>query len=192
MNKFFGSYFYEDKFIVVDAINANKLFEDNPNLFKCYEYIAPELNELNKLREIFMNKYKLAISFHPHYQLYKNIESPSRSVQKSKSRFLKSTLSFSIASKSKALLVPFETDEFIYIPYSLRDKKIYIENLDLFTSHTSTPIFHTKKPTRKELICLIEQLILLNNKLNLFEERHISLTLLPNEACWNKAFFSIK
>ena len=192
MNKFFGSYFYEDKFIVVDAINANKLFEDNPNLFKCYEYIAPELNELNKLREILMNKYKLAISFHPYYQLYKNIESPSRSVQKSKSRFLKSTLSFSIASKSKALLVPYEADEFIYVPYSLRDKKIYIENIDLFTSQTSTPIFHTKKPIRKELVCLIEQLVLLNNKLNLFEERHISLTLLPNEMCWNKAFFSMK
>lgn len=192
MDKFFGSYFYEDKFIVVDAINANKLFEDNPNLFKCYEYIAPELDELNKLREMFMNKYKLAISFHPYYQIYKNIENPSRSVQKSKSRFLKSTLSLSIASKSKALIVPYEADEFIYVPHSLRDKKIYIENLDLFTSHISIPIFHTKKPTRKELICLIEQLVLLNNKLNLFEERHISLTLLSNEMCWSKIFFANK
>ncbi len=191
MNKFFESYFYEDEFLIADVSIIDKLFKKNPDLLKCYEHIATELDELNRQREIFMHKYKLVISFHPYYQLYKDIDNPSRSIKKSKDKYLKCSLSFSIASKSKALIVTSEDDEFIYIPNSLKNKRIYIETLDSFSTHTTAPIFNTKKPIRKDLISIVEQLTSLNDKLSLFEKRKIPFTLLANELNWSKVFFPL-
>jgi len=192
MDTFFESYFYEDEFINVEGSIFEILKNKHPNLQKCYEYIAPELEAINNLRDMFMKNHKLVISFHPYYMLYKNIQNPSLSIRKSKDRFLKSNLSFSISSKSKTLLVDFEDGEFVYIPKSLKNKMIQIQPLDEFKSSTASSIFHTKKPTKGELIPLINELIKLNNKLDVFNERKIPFTFSEHSLCWSRVFFQMK
>lgn len=192
MNNFFDSYYYCDEGLFhVDNLIFDKLIITYPELLKYYQYIYEELLELNRLRSEFSSKYKYAISFHPNYNIYNNIKDASVSLHRKKDKVLNSTMSFSVASKSRAILVPFEENKTIYIPQILKEKRVEIQSLEQLQK-SNYKLFHTNHPTSNELYQIIEQLQSLNKKLLFFLEENIPFTLLPNELHWSKIFFANK
>lgn len=194
MTKFFDSYYYsysENNLNHVNNLSFNTLTIKYPELQECYSYIGEELNELNRLRSEFSSKYKYVISFHPNYTIYKNIKDASVSLHRKKDKVLNSTMSFSIASKSRAILVPFEENKTTYALQIFKEKRVEIHSLKQIQK-SNYKLFHTNNPTSNELYKIIEQLQSLNKKLLFILEKNIPFTLLANEPDWNTVYFNIR
>lgn len=191
MNKFFSAYYFDNGLIPVDALILEKLMREYSEIKECYLSIYKELDALNILRSSFMSKYKYVISYHPYYMLYNNIKRPDISLYRRKEKYLNSTMSFSIASKSKAILVSFEDDKFVHIPQILEDKKTKVITLKEFQKK-EIKLFHTNNPTSTELNDIIEILKALNEKLNIIFSKKIPFTILENALNWSLVFFSMR
>lgn len=164
---------------VDDSIEDIKRY--SPSLAQIINYLSiDELTIMNNICNEFRSKYNLTIKFHTQYTLEKGINDPKRAFERTKNKvnLLDNRLSFSVSTESASLLVPmYSTDKFIHIPNNLKsyDSKplnaIKIIQANQLEKIQDEKIFPHKKVLFKELLPLMEELELLNDKLEDYKNK---------------------
>ena len=130
-----------------DDLETMKHFR--PDLVDAYEYIHGGIVNLNAYASCFQKKHKVALNYHPKYQLVSGSTDYVGILAHSKEGDIASQLSLSIEIKTKVLLIPFLNEDFFFIPKILKNKKIKIENKNSFLSNPDNSPF-LKKSVQKE------------------------------------------
>lgn len=185
MNIYFYQYHKledEDKYIWLDS----HVYTDTPNIFDGFtksfrdsiDYLTiDELKIINDIYYELRDNHEIKIKFHTQYSLETGILDQKRSIErkKDKTNTFDNRLSFSLISKTHAILITLHSkkEDFIYIPDDLSfetNKKLPLKVIDLSTFYKlqDEKIFPNKKLLFKDLFELVEEVQSLNDKLDYF------------------------
>lgn len=151
-----------------DDLKTMKHFR--PDLVDAYEYIHEDIVNLNAYASCFQKMHKVALNYHPKYQLVSGSTDYVGILAHSKEGDIASQLSLSIEIKTKALLIPFLNEDFFFIPKILKNKKIKIENKNSFLSNPDNSPFLKKSVQNRLFFPLFKEIDSLNSKLDELEK----------------------
>lgn len=140
-----------------------------PDLVDTYKYLHGNIINLNAYASYFQKAYKIAINHHPKYQLISGSTDYVGILAHSKDGNIASQLSLSLEIKTKALLIPFLDEDFLFIPKILKDKKIKIESKNSFLSDPDGSPFLKKNVQIRLFFPLFNEIDSLNAKLDELE-----------------------
>lgn len=153
-----------------------------PDLVDTYKYLHGNIINLNSYASYFQKEHKVALNYHPKYQLISGSTDYVGILAHSKDGNIASQLSLSIEIKTKALLISFLDENFLFIPKVLKDKKIKIESKNNFLSDPNNSPFLKKNVQNRLFFPLLNEIDSLNAKLDeleisgkapmLYDERH--------------------
>ena len=139
------------------------------DLVDTYKYIHGNIINLNAYAFYFQKNYKVAINYHPKYQLISGSTDYVSILAHSKDDNVASQLSLSVEIKTKALLIPFLDEDFLFIPKFLKDKKIKIEGKDSLLSNPDNSPFLRKNIQNSLFFPVFNEIDSLNAKLDELE-----------------------
>ena len=132
---------------------------------------------INDIYYELRDNHEIKIKFHTQYSLETGILDQKRSIErkKDKTNTFDNRLSFSLISKTHAILITLHSkkEDFIYIPDDISfetNKKLPLKVIDLSTFYKlqDEKIFPNKKLLFKDLFELVEEVQSLNDKLDYF------------------------
>ena len=150
-----------------DDLKTMKYFR--PDLVDAYEYIHGSIVNLNAYASCFQKMHKVALNYHPKYQLVSGSTDYVGILAHSKDGDIASQLSLSIEIKTKVLLIPFLNEDFFFIPKILKNKKMKIENKNSFLSNPDSSPFLKKSVQNRLFFPLFKEIDSLNSKLDELE-----------------------
>ena len=150
-----------------DDLKTMKYFR--PDLVDAYKYLHSNITNLNSRASYFQKEHKVAINYHPKYQLISGSTDYVGILAHSKDGNIASQLSLSIEIKTKALLISFLDESFLFIPKILKDKKIKIESKNNFLSDPNNSPFLKKNVQNRLFFPLLNEIDSLNAKLDELE-----------------------